>query len=865
MRTSTLALLLLASAAGAAPIPGLFNTGVDANGDLLGNAAVDPNYKMTQSPDAGLPGPDAFTLNPGFPVGPWFAEGPDSRWIGPQAAAGSGAPGQYRFETTFDLTGFDASTAVITGEWGVDNNGDDIILNGASTGISNGNGFGALTPFTINSGFVAGENTLVFVVTNAGNAAGPAGLRVKMTGTVEVPGEPPSILTQPTSDTVFEDEPFTLNVVADGEAPLSYQWQLDGSDIPGATSDSFGVGFAIPDDSGDYTVVVTNNNGTATSDVATISVVDEVPGLFNTGVDDLGVPILDGAIDTHYQIAINPDAESPDAIVHNSSIFPIVAGPWLANNTDSQWISPRFDTAAAAGGDYTYRISFDLTGFDPATAFVEGMWTSDNAGVDILINGTSTGISHGGGFGGLFPFRVEPGSFLSGLNTLEFVINNASAGFTGLRVEGIRAGAVPGTGGAGAPFIVRQPEDAAPEIGAQASFSVLADGAQPLTYQWRKDGTDLGGATGSTLTLFNINESSPGEYDVVVTNGEGSVTSDSATLTITRRPPEIITQPADQFAAPGEVATFSVVADGTMPITFQWRRDGSDIAGANSADLVIDPVSESDATSYDVVLTNNDGTLTSESATLTVLDRVPGIYSTGVNGDGIPLLDDEVDPHYTLTVNADGGGMDALAMSGIPSPPWVPNSATSRWIGPNAGAGGAPGLYTFQTRFDLRGFDPATVILVGQWTSDNSGLAIRLNGTATGNTTTGNFDTLFPFTIDSGFVDGINTLEFDVENAGAAANPIGLRVEGLQALGNAVAVPPFEIFEISYDAEAPSATFTWNSRPGENYKVDASTNLVAWGELDDSFPSGGETTTYTDTQAVLLGETVFYRVTSVPE
>ena len=193
----------------AAPIPGLFNTGVDGDGLLLpGDGAVDPHYEMVVSADPSLPGPDAVTLAPGFPVGPWLAEGPDSRWIAPQAASGNGLGGEYRFRTSFDLTGFDADSARIEGEWGVDNEGLDILLNGVSTGITNFNGFGALTPFTIDSGFIAGENTLEFVVFNAGDAtANPIGLRVKMRGTVEVPGEPPSIVEAPASQTLFAGEP----------------------------------------------------------------------------------------------------------------------------------------------------------------------------------------------------------------------------------------------------------------------------------------------------------------------------------------------------------------------------------------------------------------------------------------------------------------------------------------------------------------------------------------------------------------------------------------------------------------------------------------------------------------------------------
>src|SRR3989442_11913813 len=56
----------------AGPIPKLFNSGVDDSRALLANGQVDPHYRITASADPNFPGPDAFALLPGFPVGPWI-------------------------------------------------------------------------------------------------------------------------------------------------------------------------------------------------------------------------------------------------------------------------------------------------------------------------------------------------------------------------------------------------------------------------------------------------------------------------------------------------------------------------------------------------------------------------------------------------------------------------------------------------------------------------------------------------------------------------------------------------------------------------------------------------------------------------
>ena len=162
----------------------------------------------------------------------------------------------------------------------------------------------------------------------------------------------------------------------------------------------------------------------------------EIPGLYNTGVDDSGVPLPNNAasIDPHYQITGNPNATGPDAHVEDESVFPI-AGPWVNNSATSKWIAPEFNTVNSAAGDYTYLLEFDLSGLDPTTAEISGLWATDNAGGDILLNGNIV-ASGNNQFGELVEFAIPVGSpFIDGINTLEFTLNNSAVGYTGLRVE----------------------------------------------------------------------------------------------------------------------------------------------------------------------------------------------------------------------------------------------------------------------------------------------------------------------------------------------------------------------------------------------------------------------------------------------
>ncbi|CAF3882548.1 unnamed protein product [Rotaria sp. Silwood1] len=153
-------------------------------------------------------------------------------------------------------------------------------------------------------------------------------------------------------------------------------------------------------------------------------------------MDDFNNLLADGETDSHYLLIQSADVyfPGPDSKVIISNEFPI--GNWYPNGDKSKWIAPRTDAGKwNESGIYTYRLYFDLTGHDLNSTEIKGGWSTDNNGVDILINGQSTGFATPyEAFGaGLFPFEIKSG-FQSGLNTLDFIVNNGYAP-TGLRVE----------------------------------------------------------------------------------------------------------------------------------------------------------------------------------------------------------------------------------------------------------------------------------------------------------------------------------------------------------------------------------------------------------------------------------------------
>ena len=121
--------------------------------------------------------------------------------------------------------------------------------------------------------------------------------------------------------------------------------------------------------------------------------------------------------------------------------------------------------------------------------------------------------------------------------------------------------------------------------GATITFTTAATGAAPITYQWKKDGNVLAGATSASLTLSNVQAADAGSYAVVATNPGGSTTSAAALLIVNPAPiaPAITAHPAAVTVTAGASASFTVVATGTAPLAYQWSKDSSAIGSSPAA------------------------------------------------------------------------------------------------------------------------------------------------------------------------------------------------------------------------------------------------------------------------------------------
>ncbi len=241
---------------------------------------------------------------------------------------------------------------------------------------------------------------------------------------------------------------------------------------------------------------------------------------------------------------------------------------------------------------------------------------------------------------------------------------------------------------AAAPVITSQPTNQVVAIAGAATFSVAATGTTPLSYQWYLNQTNtLLGGTNSTLVLTNVWFSDAGNYSVVVSNSYGVVTSSNAVLNVFAVPPSITTEPVSQIAFAGSPANFSITAEGTAPLSYQWYLNQTNVlAGATNATLLLAGVQFSDAGNYSVVVTNDYGSIASSNAVLTVIDSLnhfswnPIPSPRFVNVPFAVTLK-AIDPINEVFTNFNGTVV-LSSTNGIPvNPPVSANFVQGQWTG----------------------------------------------------------------------------------------------------------------------------------------------------------------------------------------
>ncbi len=355
-----------------------------------------------------------------------------------------------------------------------------------------------------------------------------------LTGSAFGQGQAPYFITQPEGVSAHVGASVTLSAVVGGDGPFTYQWRRNNVAVPGATAASY-----------TFTARVAESNG-----------------LF----PDAGVYVL------HVTNATPTTAQSQPAGIHISK--------------RPQTITFELPSAVIASGSGVRLNATATSGLTVAFTLVSGAAT------------VSGGILTGSG---------------------DVVVRANQAGDSTWAAAEAVSRTISFVAGALSPFLTSPPTDVTATAGTSITLRTAAIGTPTPALQWQKDGAPIAGATTNALTLANLTLADTARYTVTATNLLGTVAA-SAQVTV-RAAPVFTAAPVATTVAAGDPVTLTAAVTGFPAPTFQWRRNGTAIAGATRAAHTIPAAAATDAGTYDVVATNALGSATSAAAALTVTTR----------------------------------------------------------------------------------------------------------------------------------------------------------------------------------------------------------------------------------------------------
>jgi hypothetical protein len=496
---------------------------------------------------------------------------------------------------------------------------------------------------------------IAVAVTNANSSI----LSTAATLTVNPAPVVPSITTQPANQSVTAGNTATFTVTATGTAPLSYQWTKAGVAISGATGTSYTTPTTVLGDSGTtFAVTVSNAAGSVNSATVTLTVTS--------------APIAP---------SITTPPSNQTVTAGQTATFSVVAGgtapftyQWNKNGTaisgatTSSYTTP-VTTTADSGATFTVTVTNSVSSVTSSAATltvnpapVAPTISAQPANQGVYVGQTATFTVSAGGTAPLSYQWTKNGAAISGATgssyttpsevigdngaVFKVTVTNSAGSVTSVAAT-LTVSPVPV-----APTITSQPANQAVTVGQTASFSVVATGTAPLSYQWSKNGVAISGATGSSFTTpATVIGDNGARFTVVVTNSVGSVTSAAATLSVTAAAvaPTITTQPANQTVSVGQSATFSVVASGTAPLSYQWKKNGTVISGATASSYTTPATATTDnGASFTVTVSNAASPPAVSNAAILTVQTVAGTdvltYHNDVSRTGQNLTETVLTP-----------------------------------------------------------------------------------------------------------------------------------------------------------------------------------------------------------------------------
>lgn len=415
---------------------------------------------------------------------------------------------------------------------------------------------------------------------------------------------PPILFLNPQNSAACVGTPASFSVFATG-TNLTYQWRRNGTNltnggtISGATTATLNISSVVATNAANYDVVIVGDCGSITSAVATLtvglysacSITGPGAACVNAGNLNFSAPV--GMVGYLWAVSSNA-AIAGSASSSNVTVTPIAPGTFT--------LTLMFTNS----GTCVTNCSRTITNLAATSVLLSNRTVCPNAAT------VFTAITNGAG-----PFTFawrKDGVLISGQTNSTLTASNVAT-YT-VEVTGACGSA---TNSATLSLnTLLTPQSIANQTvcsGNTITFSTTPSGSGPLTFQWRKNGTAISGATSSVLTLTNVAVSAAGAYSVVVIGPCNSVTNGQATLTVNSG--VTATPMTNLVRSIGGTAIFSTTASGgSGPITYAWSRDGVVIPNESSNRLVITNPGVNDSGTYTVTATA--GCSATNSATLLV-------------------------------------------------------------------------------------------------------------------------------------------------------------------------------------------------------------------------------------------------------
>jgi predicted outer membrane repeat protein len=425
----------------------------------------------------------------------------------------------------------------------------------------------------------------------------------------------PVITAQPQGKAVFAGQPFSLSVTAAGQG-LQYQWLLGGAPINGATSATYAVAAAAQANAGTYSVQVSNPAGSITSENAVVTIapaptISQQPAnqtLFTT--QKLTITVTASGSSLSYQW------QKLSSGVY-SNISGATAASYVVNSAATTDAGSYQVIVSNPAGSVTSGVAV-VTINGPPVITVNPVSQSVDANSSLTFSGDASGLN--------VTFQWQKGGVdIAGATNKTFTIASVQVSDAGTyHLKAINPGGTATSSDAtlsvnGAPAITSQPAPQTLFVGQALSLSVTASGAA-LTYQWFFKGIAINGATTSAYSVASAQTADAGAYYVNITNGAGTVQSNTVSVVVNPAP-TIATQPAAQTVYATQPLSLSVVANGAS-LSYQWLKlSGSGyapIGGATASTYMVASAANSDAGSYEVTVSNGAGSVTSNPAVVTV-------------------------------------------------------------------------------------------------------------------------------------------------------------------------------------------------------------------------------------------------------